>query len=174
MRGLVICLVVVGLVVLPAKASPDGAGKSESAQATKTNEKFALDAKVATATKDAASTNSKDAPVEVEVQQLRDLVQRQAQDLESQRAALREAILEWRQENEALREELRVSRSRFTACGNGLRRSSACERIHNQQQQCAAHASLLGRCAARPMGVPGRPILEFPDSEPQWPLASAR
>jgi hypothetical protein len=114
MRGLVIYLVAVGLVVLPARASPDGAGKSESAQATKNNEKFALDAKAATAAKDAAPTNSKDAPLEVEVQQLRDLVQSQARELESQRAALREAILEWRQENGALREELRVSRSGST------------------------------------------------------------
>ena len=48
-----ICLVAAGLVVSPAKATPGGAGKSESAQATKTDEKFTLDAKVATAAKDA-------------------------------------------------------------------------------------------------------------------------
>ena len=111
MRGLMICLVATGLFVLSAKASADEGGKSEAAPATKNNEKFTLDAKAATM---AAKAKAKDAPLEVEVQQLRELVQSQAQELESQRAALREAIREWRQENEALREELRVSRAGST------------------------------------------------------------
>ena len=53
----------------------------------------------------------KDASLAVEIQQLRDLVQSQAREWESQRAALRKAIGEQQQEIENLRQELQVSRA---------------------------------------------------------------
>src|SRR5207253_796572 len=62
---------------------------------------------------------SKDTPLGVEIQQLRDLVQSQARELESQRSTLRKAIAEQQQEIEQLREELQVSRSESASAAAG-------------------------------------------------------
>ena len=108
MRAFVICLMTVGLVVFSAKARADG-GDKQSSETAEGNPNPAHDAN--SPANEVVPSKSKDASLEVEIQQLRDLVQSQAQELESQRSTLRKAIGEQKQEIERLREELQESRS---------------------------------------------------------------
>jgi hypothetical protein len=109
MRAFVICLMTVGLVVLPARARADG-GDKQSSETAEGNANPAHDAKANRPGDEVAPSKSKDVSLDVEIQQLRDLVQNQARELESQRSTLRKAIAEQQQEIEQLREELQVSR----------------------------------------------------------------
>jgi hypothetical protein len=110
MRAFVICLMTVGLVVSSAGARAHG-GDQQSSEATEGNRNPAHDKKVNRPAEEAPPSESKDAWLEVEIQQLRDLIQNQARELESQRSTLRKAIAVQQQEIEHLREELQVSRS---------------------------------------------------------------
>lgn len=110
MRTFVICLMTVGLVVLPAKPKADG-GDQQSSGVAEGNTNPAHDAKANRPSNEVAPSKSKDASREVEIQQLRDLVQYQAGKLESQYATPHKAIPEQQQEIEQCREELQVSRS---------------------------------------------------------------
>src|SRR6476646_5497130 len=104
MRAFLICLVTVALIVFAAKARADG-GDKQSSETAEGNPSPAHVNANRPANK-VAPSKSKDASLEEEIQQLRDLVQRQAQELESQRSTLRKAIGEQKQEIERLREEL--------------------------------------------------------------------
>ena len=108
MRAFLICLMTVGLIVFSAKARADG-GDKQSSETAEGNPNPAHDAN--SPANEVVPSKSKDASLEVEIQQLRDLVQSQAQELESQRSTLRKAIGEQKQEIERLREELQESRS---------------------------------------------------------------
>jgi len=98
----------VGVIVFSAKARADG-GDKQSSETAEGNPNPAHDAN--SPANEVVPSKSKDASLEVEIQQLRDLVQSQAQELESQRSTLRKAIGEQKQEIERLREELQESLS---------------------------------------------------------------
>ena len=110
MRAFMICLMTVGLVISSARARADG-GDQQSSEATEDNTNRAHDAEAIRFADEVTPSKSKDIWLEVEIQQLRDLVQNQARELESQRSTLRKAIAVQQQEIEQLREELQVSRS---------------------------------------------------------------
>src|SRR5277367_2307711 len=86
MRVFVTCLLALGLATSPAWAGDDG--KKDTADSTKTTspDKTAKSDKTADSTKTAASETSP--VIETELQQMRDLLKSQADQLEEQRAAL--------------------------------------------------------------------------------------
>jgi hypothetical protein len=86
MRVFVTCLLAFGLATSPAWAGDDG--KKDTADSTKTtsSDKSAKSDKTADSTKTAASESSP--VIETELQQMRDLLKAQADQLEEQRAAL--------------------------------------------------------------------------------------
>jgi hypothetical protein len=86
MRVFVTCLLALGLATSPAWAGDDG--KKDTADSTKTTstDKTAKSDKTADSTKTAASESSP--VIETELQQMRDLLKAQADQLEEQRAAL--------------------------------------------------------------------------------------
>ncbi len=110
MRAFLICLMTVGLIVFSASARADG-GDKQSSEKAEGNANPTHDADANRAGNEVVPSNPKDASLAVEIQQLRDLIQSQVREWESQRAALRKAIGEQQQEIENLRQELQVSRS---------------------------------------------------------------
>jgi Skp family chaperone for outer membrane proteins len=111
MRAFLISLVTLGLILFSALARADG-GDEQSTATEEGDASPAHDVNAKSAANGVLPWKAKDAPLEEKIEQLRDLVQRQAQELESQRSALRRAIGEQQQEIERLRAELELSRSR--------------------------------------------------------------
>ena len=157
MRPLIICLVIAGLIVLPAKAKA-GEGGQQSSEAPKRNGNSAHDVDPNGPANEVTPAKSKDSPLGVEIRQLRDLVQSQARELESQRSTLRKAIAEQQQEIEQLREELQVSRSEsaFAAAGRAsvlLAPVSATSSALAVQSSAAAPSQAMEQKPASPLSV---------------------
>ncbi len=110
MRELGICLVVLVLIVSPAKARTDEIGKEKSAGLTGNNGQPPATAN-ANESLSHAAPGVKMPSVEGQIQQLRDLIHNQEWEWDSERVALREELRKQQDQIEALREELRAARS---------------------------------------------------------------
>ena len=90
MRAFLTCFLALGLAAVPALAGTSDKDATKEAPAANTAEKAAPATKPAEPAKPAAAAKPAAPPVEEQLQQLRNLIQAQTQELEAQRAALRQ------------------------------------------------------------------------------------